>query len=188
MLLRRNREAVQVRRIPALALLACASSLVLVGCGAHPSPQASHKLAPLTVHSAPTTTNSGPAASAFDPEGASTPSAAAVGFENAIKDRDGAGVCDFISPAYLAAAAEEQKDSPSEPCVKIWTGAFQSEGPSPTPLQDEHPSVVSVQQTGDSAQVVIDYNIPANEGFTLANDTDALVLQNGRWLVSPPDN
>lgn len=186
--LRRNRVAVQGHRIPVLALLACASSLVLVGCGTHPGPQASPKVTPSTAQPAPSTTTTSPAASAFDPEGASTPSEGAVAFENAIDNYDAAATCDLISPAYLAAAVKEVKASSSESCAEIWTGVFKSDGPSPIPPSEENPSVVSVQQTGATAQVVIDYNIPAGSGATLANDTDTLVLQNGRWLVSPPDS
>ena len=57
-------------------------------------------------------------------------------------------------------------------------------GSQPIPPQDESPSVVSVQQTGDTAQVVIDYNVPANSGATLSNNTVTVTLHNGRWLVS----
>jgi hypothetical protein len=89
-----------------------------------------------------------------------------------------------ISPAYLAAVVNEVKASSSESCVEIVTGVYKSDGPSPIPPQEENPTVVSVQQTGVTAQVVIDYNIPANSGATLANDNVELTLQNGRWLVS----
>ena len=111
-----------------------------------------------------------------------------MAFENAIDNYDAAGTCDMISPAYLAAVVKLVKASSSESCVEIWTAVFKSDGPPPIPPSEENPSVVSVQQTGDSAQVVIDFNIPPNSGATLANNTDTLVLQSGRWLVSPPAN
>jgi hypothetical protein len=124
----------------------------------------------------------------FDPEGSSTPSEAAVAFENAIDNYNANGVCNVISPAYLAAVVKQIKASANESCVEIWTGVFKSDGPSPIPPSEEDPTVVSVEQSGSTAQVVIDYNIPPNSGATLANSTDALVLQNGVWLVNPPSS
>jgi hypothetical protein len=111
-----------------------------------------------------------------------------VSFTNAIDNYDAATTCELISPAYLAAVIQDVKPSSSESCVEIWTGVFKSDGSPLIPPSEENPSVVSVQQTGDIAQVVIDYNIPPNSGATMANNTDTLVLQNGRWLVSPPDS
>jgi len=184
MLLRRHRERVRTCRVPPLVLLVLASSLVLVGCGTSSGLGPVPKVAPSTTRPAPSTTTSSSAASAFDPEGASTPSQGALAFENATDNDDAAATCEVISPAYLAAVVNAVKASSSESCVEIVTGVYKSDGPSPIPPQEENPTVVSVQQTGVTAQVVIDYNIPANSGATLANDNVELTLQNGRWLVS----
>jgi ketosteroid isomerase-like protein len=137
---------------------------------------------------APSTSTSTSVASAFNPEGASTPSQGAVAFENAVDNQDAAALCNLITPAYVVAVAQALKASSSESCVDLWTSSWRTDGPSPIPPQEENPTVVSVQQAGDTAQVVIDYNIPPGSGATLANSTDTLVLQNGRWLVTPEGN
>jgi predicted small secreted protein len=161
MLLRRHQEGVRTCRIPSLAVLVLASSLVLVGCGTDSGLGSTSKVAPSTTQPAPSTTAS--PASAFDPQGASTPSEGALAFENAIDNREAVALCDLISPAYLAAVVKLVTARSSESCVEIWTREW---------------------ETGATAQVVIDYNIPPNSGATLANDNVALTLQNGRWLVS----
>jgi len=107
-----------------------------------------------------------------------------VAFENAIDNQNAVALCNLITPAYVVAVAKATNASSSEPCVELWTNSWKTEGPSPIPPQEENPTVVSAQQTGDTAQVVIDYNIPPNSGATLANDNVTLTLQNGRWLVS----
>jgi hypothetical protein len=122
-------------------------------------------------------------ASAFDPLGASTPSDGALRFINAQDNRDAATTCDLISAEFLRLAAEAVNANSNESCVDIMTAAYNI-GSQPIPPQDESPSVVSVQQTGDTAQVVIDYNVPANSGATLSNNTVTVTLHNGRWLVS----
>jgi len=183
-----GRESVHACRTPVLLLLACVSPLVLVGCDAGAGRQASTNVTASTTQHSPSATTSSSAASVFDPGGASTPSEAAVAFENAIDNYNANGVCNFISPAYLAAVVKEVKASSNESCVEIWTGVFKSDGPSPIPPSEEDPTAISVEQSGDTAQVVIDYNIPPNSGATLANSTDALVLQNGHWLVDPPSS
>jgi hypothetical protein len=123
-------------------------------------------------------------ASTFDPQGASNPSDGALGFVNAEDNDDAATTCDFISAEFLREVAEAINVDPSKSCADIMSAVFNSGGPQPIPPQEESPSVVSVQQSGVTAQVVIDFNVPANDGATLANDNVTLTLQNGRWLVS----
>lgn len=171
-------------RIRSLVLLVLASSLVLVGCGTHSGLGSASKVAAPTTQPALSTSTSALPASAFNPQGASTPSQGAVAFENAIDNQNAVALCNLITPAYVVAVAKATNASSSEPCVELWTNSWKTEGPSPIPPQEENPTVVSAQQTGDTAQVVIDYNIPPNSGATLANDNVTLTLQNGRWLVS----
>jgi hypothetical protein len=182
--LRRYQEGVRARRIPSLVLLVLASSVVLFGCGTNSGLGSMPKVAPSTTQPAPPTTPNSPVTSIFDPQGATNPSDGALGFINAEDNEDAATTCDFISAEFLREVAEEINVDPHKPCADIMSAVFNGGGPQPIPPQEESPSVVSVQQTGVTAQVVIDFNVPANDGATLANDNITLTLQNGRWLVS----
>jgi len=159
---------------------AATATLLLAGCGGSSAPPPTSGAG----GSGGTATQAGQTSQpAFDPPGASTPQAAALGFENATDNQDPSGVCQYITPHYLAEASHYVSAGAGASCTTIWSENFQKIGPPEVDPSTENPSVVSTTGSGSTVHVRINFGIPASAVAQLDDSTLPVEEIGGRWLV-----
>ena len=159
-----------------LAAAITAAALPIAGCGA--DHRASAEAGTAGGHQSARAAHARPRR----PAGAATASDAAMRFITAQEAKDAARMCGLVTDAWLKDAAKVVGGSASD-CPALMAKVVAFAGTPAVSPDEEHISVASSDEQGDTARVRVSYGVSPDSSATLQDNTVTVVHRNGRWLV-----